>query len=345
MQYALVPYLGVGTPDSPYRPVGLDQPGASAIDLRPDASVRAGMALIALPSVPASGFHLGDDPRAAMPATVRRRLGNALGVTVEADRLDRIAAELLIDHARTDGTRWRPLRPERHAWRIHLGGLLWEQPVVAGGAVYVELFGGTGAGMGADLTWTESEGGLKRVGDDLRVETVGTAGRGRAEHDTDSSNTRTFLEIVTWASTTNTRDAMVFGRMTSSSLTDGYGVRRIEFSGSGGTLLQFQKVVSGSFSNLASQQVVTSVLNPNERIQVECEGSTIRGYLGRTTGGEVHSNPTLYFTVTDTSIATGTRGGVRMRTTNSETILECDNFDHRDFVGTPPWQIGVVGWP
>ena len=47
--YYLVPYLGEGTDRNPFRPDGSDQPGWSAIDLRPDVTVLDGFALLALP--------------------------------------------------------------------------------------------------------------------------------------------------------------------------------------------------------------------------------------------------------------------------------------------------------
>lgn len=336
MRYGLAPYIGSGTADDPYRPIG----GATgAIDLRPDPSVRDGWALVA----DAPSMAVADSPDERIPAAIRRRLSNALGVTLDDRPFGRIVADLLIDHSNSDGTRWRPLNPQRHCWQIHLGGeCMWELPVVAGGALHSESFSGGGANMGSDLTWTESEGGLKRVSDDLRVETFGTAGRGRAEHDADTNDTQTSIDIVTWKATTITRDAMVFNRMTSSSLTDGYGMRRIEFNDGFGNRIQLQKVVSGTFTTLAGPTAVATVLAPNERIRVRSEGSSIKGYLGRTTGSETHTNPTLYFTVTDTSIATGRRGGVRMRISSGpdDDLVECDNFFHADIL--TGWRVGSV---
>jgi hypothetical protein len=117
----------------PYRVLGQDQPGAASIDLRPDGSQLAGKAWLALPvrQDPAGAEYLGDSLTAPMPRATQTRLENALGVTMRAATLDAMIAESLTEHARTDGTRVKPLQPAAGMYEIHLGGRIWAAPTKA----------------------------------------------------------------------------------------------------------------------------------------------------------------------------------------------------------------------
>ena len=126
MPIYLSPIIGSGTADDAFTPVWPGGPGEGWIDLRPDGTQAAGRGLLYLP-VPSSDPRLdflADQPTETLTVSRRTRLQNALSVTVSASRLDAIVMELLTVHARTDGTRWRPLRPTAHGdLEIWLGGL------------------------------------------------------------------------------------------------------------------------------------------------------------------------------------------------------------------------------
>lgn len=160
--YYLSDFVGSGTVLDPYRVRGSEQPGAGIIDLRPDARVLAGRALLALPvrddaSAPGA-IYLGDDALAPLGA-VRGQLATQLGVTLAGPTLRRSVIELLSEHARSgEGSgRWKPLRPGRDGmWRVFLGGLLWEAPDIGGGSSFTESFNTSDqATLGPDLSWTE----------------------------------------------------------------------------------------------------------------------------------------------------------------------------------------------
>ena len=135
MPFYLSSYIGTGTLQDAFRPLGSGQPGWSAIDLRPDGAQPAGRCLLWSPVHDPNPQleRLSDRGAEFLTAPRRTRLQNALGITLGATRFDLAVAELLTIHARTDGTRWRPLRPERTAgrFRVHLGGVLHEQPVIS----------------------------------------------------------------------------------------------------------------------------------------------------------------------------------------------------------------------
>jgi hypothetical protein len=160
MHVALVPYVGAGTEQDPFRP-GVEGDW-SAIDLRPDATRRAGWAVVGTPApLPAPALTIADDLDATLMATRRRSIGNALGVTVDATTVRALLPELLLTHARTDGSRWRPLEAFRRGGRllrqIWLGELVWEQEILGGpGAVLSESFNQPDSTvLGPNLAWTE----------------------------------------------------------------------------------------------------------------------------------------------------------------------------------------------
>ena len=75
MAFYLAPYIGAGTRDDPFRPRGSDQPGWSAIDLRPDPSRLDGGGLSAcLLFLPQPSL----DSRLDLVASIRRTLSARL---------------------------------------------------------------------------------------------------------------------------------------------------------------------------------------------------------------------------------------------------------------------------
>ena len=127
MHYRMVPYVGTGTDGDPFIPAGAAAAAAAgfpwwSIDLRPDPTERAGWCLLATGHGPPDGVALPDDPDAVMTSRVQRQLADRMGVSISARSVRDLLPELLIDHAREDGTRWRPVKPDHTGRRImHLG--------------------------------------------------------------------------------------------------------------------------------------------------------------------------------------------------------------------------------
>lgn len=163
----LASYVGRGTWLDCYRPRGSEQPGWSAIDLRPDASLLDGHCLVSLPVRDDTvGEYLGNDLD-GKSAVVYQTIGSRLGLNLDSVTLRQIIAELLIAHSREDGTRWRSLMPSYGWFEIWLGGLLCRFPAFAGGTTLGDTFVGTNGttmsshtatGPNSGFSWTNVAG-------------------------------------------------------------------------------------------------------------------------------------------------------------------------------------------
>lgn len=131
MPYYLAPYQGAGTTVDPFRPLGSDQPGWSAIDLRPDPSVIGGRCLLYLPVADANAAlrKLADAKEELIGTSNRDALRTALNSPSlpNATFVD-TAKELLV---RPPVGAWKRLQAVGDRYEIYLGGLLWEAPVVS----------------------------------------------------------------------------------------------------------------------------------------------------------------------------------------------------------------------
>src|SRR3990167_6779998 len=161
--YYLSPNVGTGKEEDVFRPKGTDGLRRwTAIDLRADCTKAAGFALLEVDDPdPSIGSYLGDDPDNERPG-LRGVFSGALKVLPEATRLRDIVAELLVVHAKDDGTRWRPLRADRKGqYTIWLGGQRWGtfRPPISGGSTIVESFNKIDSDtLGPDQPWTELTG-------------------------------------------------------------------------------------------------------------------------------------------------------------------------------------------
>lgn len=136
MLISLARITGSGTNDNPYRPAGVDELESwSMIDLRqPDQP--DGWGIVGSDSAPRGARALSDNP-AADRLEARRAIENTLGVNVSGKHLGRQILGLMLD-GRNDGTRWRPLKPRRHAYEVVLHGQVLDRlPRVEGGATSV----------------------------------------------------------------------------------------------------------------------------------------------------------------------------------------------------------------
>lgn len=292
------------------------------VDLRPDPRMSAGWSLVACeqrPDTEIGSRYLGDDPAAAIGSTVIRRLGNDLSLTLESSDIARIIVELLTDHARTDGTRWRPLQPRTsgpNAWEVHLGGLLWAVPRMSGGATYDDSFtapNGLLYTAGTALTWTavQEDDGWAVVSNEASAtgSQSGFVAYARAEHDSAS------VDVFAQASITAlSGDNSQFGPCVRFDPVANTSYMAQRSPNSGGQII-IRKTVNGSRTNLTSSLAVA--LSLPETLRTEAEGSTIRALLN---GVEQQA-------VTDTSIGGGTRGGLYAHRITAVTV---DDFSFGD---------------
>ena len=164
--------VGTGTEANPFVPAGIPPEAVPGwIDLRPDPSVATGYGIVAMtaPVLDARLRLFAGSHGEGLAVTSRVMMGNRLGLTLTQAGGPSVAdmlAELLVDHARVDGTRWRPLTTAADgAKRIHLAGTqVWSQtgPSVPNSQTYIETWpGGDGTTLttaaGRNYNWTETE--------------------------------------------------------------------------------------------------------------------------------------------------------------------------------------------
>lgn len=322
MRFYLSDVLGGGTILNPWRARGFDsQPGARVIDLRPDCTVSAGRMLLGLPVAqqPAGSIDLGDDPLGNISAARRNQIGSALGITLQSTTVRRAILELLSEHARTDGTRWRPLRPGRdRMWRLHLGDLVWTAPDISGGASYSEAWpSADNAALTDQLTWTEHDGSSwVRDTNTAAYQGAVLLERASAAHD---HGTDDFYVQATLVAHDLVGGSMINGPMCrhdGSSTMTYYAYTASEASGVNEHRLY--KVVADSFSILETD--TDDVVN-GEVLKVQADGSTVKGFID---GTEKSS-------VTDTAVVDRLRGGLSgYSDTSAGNLVRMDNYSSAD---------------
>lgn len=331
MSFALIEYTGTGLSDGEvddsFRPVGsdglppgTDRPIWAAIDLRPPGQA-TGFGLASVEDGFSLGRKIADAPDERLPNNVRRRLGNDLGLNLDATRLRSIIAEILIDHARTDGLRWKPLRADRRTgWmRISIRGEeVWALAPVSGGAEFTESFDQPDSTtLGPVLNWTEIEGNLQTVNNRLRLVSGGTPSTARADHDTATDDHLAEIVLVTAARATSSSNLLIpIARVPSDGAMTGYAFRRMDTSANG-VQHRLERLDAGATTVLAGP--TSEAFNLPETLRVEADGSTIKAFIGAV---EKHS-------VTDTNITGNTRGAVRIHQTSFSPpgdITEGDSF-------------------
>lgn len=139
------PYIGAGTRANPFRPTGLDIPGASAVDIRLDSTVAngggIGYALLWLPSGvtdPIGSIKIADDYGDLLTSRQRTRLNQRTGLDFGADATIQDAVETIV--LRADTLKWKRLRPANGMYELWLGSSAGKRkwvdlPVIAGGSI------------------------------------------------------------------------------------------------------------------------------------------------------------------------------------------------------------------
>lgn len=181
---------------------------------------------------------------------------------------------------------------------------------------YSENFDGTdGDSIANLLTWTEVNGDWDRVSNKAELVLEGTAANrlARAEHDL-TGNDNYAQAASTWKATSSNKHGTV--ARFQSGATTGY-------CGSGSAQLdqrEIQKIIAGAFTSLDTQTQTIAVETLTVKLQVS--GTTLSLDVGAGNS-----------TITDTAIATGTRGGLFGRTaTIAGRETQSDDFVMEDVV-------------
>ena len=331
MPFYLAPYIGAGTRDDPFRPRGSDQPGWSAIDLRPDASRLDGGGLSACllylpqPSLDSRLDLVALDPADTIGSVLRSTLVSRLKLidTPLSSRWDDLAMELLLGPPPGG---WNALRASMNgSYEIYLGGTLKRIPGISGGLQ--ENWGcPNSSSINCQLTWTESADVFSILSNAVRV--TGTTAYAWARADADLASTDHYAQVTIVNQTsvdfneggpiirkdstsTATFYTAMFGHSTS------FGIDRHEL----------EKFVSGTNTLLGSVDT-TNTFSAGEVLKVQANGSTISAFKN---GGALTMSPQ-----TDTSITTGTRAGIIANvdtTTGSGMFIDYDDFAAQDLAG------------
>lgn len=287
--------------DDPFRPaIGSRTVIPGWLDLRPDPTVATGYGLVELPVRVTRDSRLrlfADDPAEPLSATAESLLGSRLSLTFtrRATVKDAIT-ELLTDHARTDGTRWRPLTIGHDGCRrVFIGGR--EIDVLAGPAPshsqsHSESWptNGTTLSSGQDNVWAQRDAGnLAEVSSGvLRASTTATAQHGATSGSglLDSAN-----HYISAAMTIASKSGTLQRTSVECRFTNGTNLYRAHWRRETANERGLLKRVTGTQTALGSDST-----DPGAAFTGECraDGSTISMSLGGT----------VIFSVTDTSLTT-----------------------------------------
>lgn len=298
-----------------------DQSRFKVLDLRPDPSILTGRGLLWVPNAETiTGARFLGDHKDDRSNAVRNALESELGITLESNILSEIIASVFMNHGRTDGSRWRPLLPTLNGfYRIVLDQVIWQQAVIRGGSqLYTESFNqADSTTLGPDLTWTETAGNLQTVSNRVRPVSNNQISEGRAEHDLDTINIATQIFVPTGGLPTPASSVtriQAVARFASAART--YYGHNCECDTAGVILSEINKRVTGTQTVLSSGVDVSSTFAAGTvTVELRTDGSLLRSIL----------NSSQIEEITDTSIATGTRGGILMVQQASAVPLG-DNF-------------------
>lgn len=317
----------------------MDEAGQwSVIDLRPDASVVDGYCLIASdqthPTTPGL-WYLTDDLDANLSPPIKNYIQNGLGITLAAPTLRGAIAEIMLVHARLDGTRWKPVTSRKGLVEIYLRGLVYAAPEIVG-SVYTESFNTSNSDtIGPDLTWSEIDGDMDIESNRLRLTGTGSGGLSyvRAQHDTagDDQYAQFDLEVLNPRSGGSYSQVGVCARHSSSAISSYmWFIQRSDVP-----LWQdkLRKTVTGTRSDLTSAETLSAPTLPIE-MKLTVIGTTLKGYVD---DAEID-------TVTDSTFSGSgnRRAGVYayVPATPTAPYIAVDNFEF----GDNPVAGGIGGW-
>lgn len=299
MALFLSPYLGSGTREDPFRPRGLDIPGASAIDVRLDSRVAdgggIGFAVLWVPSGfpdPSGTIQIADDYGDPLTAPQRNRLNRELGLDFSRDTTIQEALETVLFRADLPGEgTWKSVRPTNGRYEAWLGSgtgkRKWlDVPLApAGGSISDNFNRANETPIAAP--WTKVSGGNIN----LSGNAITTSGSSCAYYYAHGSGWNADQTSQLSYISANIQDDWSPGVRMSSGW-NGYFYDQYS-----GTARQCSKVLSGSWSAIEAASGTASTGNT---YKIEVAGSTIRYYDN---GVENANSP-----ATDTSLATAGSG-------------------------------------
>lgn len=337
MHYYLGQYVGTGADADLFRPQGIDGAQWSAIDLRPNGAVISGRCLVAVPvrnDAGIGGRYLGQDALdATVPALTLSRLGNDLGVTFTATTLRTVIQELLT--VLGGAGRWRNIAPTRlltgvARWQIFLGGPIIDLPVVSGGSgPFFESWNqADAANWGPIQTWTRvnAAGTLQTTSSRASNASAASSVLGRAEVDA-ATNDNECRASATVMELSASSQVQVRCRHDAAADTS-YIHRRGGAATLGAFDAQLTRRVAAVGTLIGGPTTVARIATGSaEDLFVSASGSTIVGAL----------QGVQLFSVTDTGITTGTRGGLTIGTVVAN-LTTADDFQFGDLgtTGPPP---------
>lgn len=287
MPLYLTPIIGTGTDLDPFQPVWTGAPGQGWIDLRPDSTVNAGIGVLYLPTARADArlTKVADVADEVLSIPNRNRIQNAFGVTLTATQFQHILAELLVIHARTDGTRWKPLQfTIQGLLEIWLGSLgrIYAQPAITGGASFSETWptNGTNIATGQDQPWNEDDEDVTVVSNhlELAVASVGPPGYGRCTSAVATDNHIVQATCLIAVSDADAKSIGVTARKVNSTVQTFYFCRFQRSSAGGETNRDLGLRNSGAFTLLYSD--TTDAGGSALTVSCTCNGSSISGVIG-----------------------------------------------------------------
>lgn len=348
----LAPYDGAGTDLDPFYIRGRDHE-TKCIGLRKDPTVAAGWAICGRATLPAgSGYvELASRLDGALTPKQQAALEASLEIVPKSATITDIVAELLIQHGKIDGTRWRPLRPTKEGkyeiyltpgrektWQqtswlypyIHDNGLVADatnatlqllEPAMAWASSFTEDWNcANSASLTCDLTWTETTGTGWQILSNAATVANASTGVARADHDlatVDMETTATLSELT--RSTASSVFVGVLGRKDSSTTRTYYhhvGVKNNVPS----EYWELGYYVSGTGTVL---DTLTQTINVGDVVKVRLNGSTISGLVNDI----VVTGP-----VTDTTITSNTRAGITGGAPAAAAVVTLDLWSAVDYV-------------
>lgn len=352
----LAPYDGTGTRADPFRVRGQDKQ-TKCIGLRANPAVATGRALCARATLPTgTGYtQLADRLDNSLTAPRRAALQAALGVTITASNIVEVVAEILIQHGRTDGSRWRPLTPTREGkYEIYLtpgtvptwqqtaslypfildGGMVADaknwilaalEPPSAWAASFTANFNcADSASLSCGgVNWTEIAGtGWRILSNAANLEAAATLQIARVDHDLATSDmevTATLTQFTRIAA--SSMELGVIGRKDATGTQTFYLHAAIK-SGSP-DFWEMGYFSGGSYTFLDS---ATQTINTNDVNVLRLDGSAITGLVnGATVNGPI----------TDVTITGNTRGGVYGYGVTASDSATFDNLSVIDYTASP----------
>ena len=318
MFHYLAPYVGIGTDDDAFRPRGSEQPGWKTIDLRADSTILTGRAIMAVPVRDDTiGAYLGDAPD-EVSAAIKAAVQNRFGITLAATSLRHIIPELLIAHAREDGTRWRPLRAMHDGvFRIYLDGLWWQAKSLAGGSTITESFNTADSDtLGPDLSWTELVGDIDIVSNRAHTITIGSQCVARAEGDLATANHYAQASVNVSEELGTGSVGIITRKDSTATLT--YYLQDVSYQAD---LVRLYKCVGGTFTQLVADVGMTLTAGSSVMVKGTVNGSSLNILIDG-----VSKN-----TATDTAIPGNLRTGIRGNKGTSG-YVNWDSFEAGDLV-------------